>query len=189
MARLRQLCTWVVVLTLVLASPVASLGECLRCPPDCPMHLRAAEADADGAHGAHAGHGAHAVQRDAIDAATVHADHQPSVVDAHAHHGSGVQHGESAPEQRADGGAKRCHQTSDDAAPAPPIDPADGPCISGTCGHMDFSLARVIPDGVLSRPGALAPVLIAVTPAPSRDASHPVLPSAPPTEPPRALSA
>ncbi|MEW6272333.1 MAG: hypothetical protein AB1689_23875 [Thermodesulfobacteriota bacterium] len=151
---MRALFVWLLALAVLLAAPAASLAECLRCPPDCPMHVRRAPVADDGA----SPHGTH------------HAGHEAE----HAAHGDA--HAASA------GGQGDCHRKAD-AAPRP----GDGPCISGTCGHMDASLARVLPEAVLARPRVLAPVvagaplLVAATPPATRAADEP------PTEPPRAL--
>ena len=155
MRRLRVISAWIAALAILLAGPVASLGECLRCPPDCPMHAPRVAPD-DG--GDHAQHGA----------AAAHAAHETS--------------GHAAHEGAAPTDAKPCHET-----PAP--EPEEGPCLSGVCGHMDVSLARLLPDGVLVGPGALAPVLIPDPPAGRGHTLRTLLPSAPPTEPPRTVSA
>jgi len=156
MCRSRVICAWIVIVAVLLAGPVGSLAECLRCPPDCPMH-------------------AAAVERDAGD--------QPDAEAHHDHHGHGGAH--LAP---ADGAGsakpKKCHE-----APAPAPKPEDGPCLSGVCGHMDPSHARLLPEGVLGRPKPLAPALVTEL-ATSDDACVPAARAVPPpTEPPRALSA
>jgi hypothetical protein len=83
MPPVRTLVAWLVALTLLLAHPVAGLGSCRRCPPDCPMHLRAAERA-----GTQAGEPAHV------------AGHGAGSATGHAHVEAGVHAG----------GAKKCHQ-------------------------------------------------------------------------------
>jgi hypothetical protein len=83
MDRLRTLLAWLVVVTLLLAQPVAGLGSCRRCPPDCPMHARAAEPA--GVQPVHEAHGA-----------------------GHHHVGGGGATGGTAVAHA--GGAKRCHE-------------------------------------------------------------------------------
>ncbi len=97
----------------------------------------------------------------------------------HAHH---------AAARDADGGPAAAHEEDCHRA-ARPAPEADGPCLSGVCGHMDRSLVRALPDAVLARPAALAPALVEVAAV-----SAPVLRAGrrlpePPTQPPRALSA
>lgn len=175
MRRRRAICAWIALLAVLFAGPVGSLAECLRCPPDCPMHAASVEGASgdqpDPAHHAHHGHGTEGVETAAR--GDVHAAH----ADAHAGHHSD---GDGTPE----GGRKKCHE-----APAPAPKPGDGPCLSGVCGHMDPSHARLLPDGVLRRPKPLAPVLLTSLPSPP-DATPPAAREvAPPTEPPRAFSA
>lgn len=170
MRRLRVICAWIVVVAIVLASPVASLGECLRCPPDCPMHAQRVETE----HGA--GHGS--APRD-----HAHEDHAQHGLAHPGGHGA-AQDTVGAPPQVAaahHAGARRCHE-----APAP--EPEDGPCLSGVCGHMDPSLARALPDAVLFRPALLAPRLLEAQQARAAAPSLASLPSPPPTEPPRPLA-
>lgn len=151
---MHAICAWIVALAVLLAGPIGSLAECLRCPPDCPMHAAAAaRAGGDAGHDGHEGHGSHAGDDTAI-------------------HAGGAS------------GPKKCHES-----PAAAPRPEDGPCLSGVCGHMDPSLARVLPDGVLARPKPLAPSLIASAGPAGCPAIPARLPSAPPTEPPRSLSA
>jgi len=182
MRRTRVICVWIVIVAVLLAGPVGSLAECLRCPPDCPMHAAAVErAAADrpdaAAHHDHHGHG---------EGPLAFADHGAGhAADAHAeHHGHGA--GATA------GGAldadsakpRKCHESSQ---PVPK--PEEGPCLSGVCGHMDPSHARLLPDGVLGRPKPLAPVLVTDLAA-LHDGTAPAARAVPPpTEPPRALSA
>jgi len=167
MCRSRVICAWIVIVAVLLAGPVGSLAECLRCPPDCPMHAAAVErADGD----------------------------QPDAAAHHEHHGHGGAHLATAAHDGRGAGAtadgadsakpKKCHE-----APAPAPKPDDGPCLSGVCGHMDPSHARLLPEGVLGRPKPLAPVLVTELAA-TDDASAPSARAVPPpTEPPRALSA
>jgi hypothetical protein len=57
MRTLRAVLVWLVALAVLLAGPASSLAECLRCPPDCPMHARAERADEHSEHaGRHADH-------------------------------------------------------------------------------------------------------------------------------------
>jgi hypothetical protein len=151
MRALRHVAVWLVALAVLFAGPVATLGECLRCPPDCPMHVQrdAAQRDASAVHAHHAAPAVHAE----------HARHAVATADDDCHRAQPAQRDE------------------------------DGPCLSGVCGHMDPSLARTLPDGVLVRPGAPTPRL-----APFGVAREPVVRAAgllpePPTEPPRPLPA
>jgi hypothetical protein len=92
MPPVRTLVAWLVALTLLLAHPVAGLGSCRRCPPDCPMHLRAAErAAGEGSDGVHvAGHG------DGSGTGHAHAD-------AGVHAGGATRCHDPAPRAREDG--------------------------------------------------------------------------------------
>jgi len=146
MRSLRHVAVWLLALAVLLAGPVATLGECLRCPPDCPMH----------------------VQRDA------RADHDPA---AHAHHGG---HGDDAV-----AAAHAVAPADHDCHRAPAPAESEGPCLSGVCGHMDPTLARALPDGVLRRPSAVAPGLACDPVAPAPAARPMGRAPEPPTEPPR----
>lgn len=158
---MHAICAWIVALAVLLAGPIGSLAECLRCPPDCPMHAAAVARGGGGAgHDEHDGHDGHEGHR------------------GHAGADTAIHAGDASE-------PKKCHDESQEPAPRP----EDGPCLSGVCGHMDPSLARVLPDGVLARPKPLAPILIASAGPPACPAMPARLPSAPPTEPPRSLSA
>lgn len=158
MVRSRVICAWIVIVAVLLAGPVGSLAECLRCPPDCPMHAAAVERDAD--------------------------DQSDARPDAAAHHEHGAHGGHGAAHEADAAKPKKCHE-----APAPAPKPDDGPCLSGVCGHMDPSHARLLPEGVLGRPKPLAPALVTEL-ATTDDASAPAARAVPPpTEPPRPLSA
>jgi len=182
---MHSICAWLLAVAIVLAGPLASLGECLRCPPDCPMHAPRMErelGDGTGAgghdHHAHGG-GAAAAQPDATAAqGAVHGDH-------HAAHAAPAQEDGTRAGSTA-AGRKKCH---DAGAPEPAPKPAEGPCISGACGHMDVSIARALPEGVLVRPGARAPELLGAATPPLTTAQPALVALEPPTEPPRTLLA
>ncbi|HEY8515889.1 MAG TPA: hypothetical protein VIS07_10290 [Candidatus Binatia bacterium] len=205
MRSVRTLLAWLLTLVMTFAGPAASIAECLSCPPDCPMHARAtsvgaergAQHDGHGAHDAalhdpHGGHGAaaHAAHEHAAHGASQHAAHGPSQHAAH-QDGHAAQHAlhadaDAASQHDGHGASGDCHREH-----GRPLDAArstdDGPCISGTCGHMDPSIARVLPVGVVAQPPAVVPVLDAIplvvvaTPSSTRVADDP------PTQPPRQL--
>lgn len=224
MSPLRRLCVWITALAVLLAGPAASLAECLRCPPDCPMHAPKVERDHDASgdggdgHDHHAHHGGGVQRADADHAGHGghgdHAEHvaatQPEAAhDQHAHHGGGRPDGEASgsgtsvastddthDDAKHATGDHAAHHGGDDQkdchradAPAAPRAPDEGPCISGVCGHMDVSIARVLPEGVIARPGPLAPELASIFTPLAPVARPSLLPAAPPTEPPRSLLA
>jgi hypothetical protein len=162
MRTLRAVLVWLVALAVLLAGPASSLAECLRCPPDCPMHAR--RASVEPAHG----------DEPAAVAARAHGGH-----DVHAAH---VQPGGGRAEHT--GAEGDCHRRQ----PAKSTRPDDGPCIGGLCGHMDASLARALPEAVLAVPRSLAPPLVSVPALLAVPLSLTRLGEEPPTDPPRPLA-
>jgi hypothetical protein len=157
---------------LVVATPLAAIASCLRCPPGCPMHAVSAPARPDPAV-AHAGHDGHV-------------DHAGG--DGHAEHAGREEHGAHAAMEQGSlhagthHGRGDCHREAR-AARAPR--PDDGPCIEAACGHHEPVIASVLPEAAVSAVAA---------PAPARAASHATIAALarllaaaldPPSEPPR----
>lgn len=161
---LRSLLAAVMALAILLAAPAASLAECLRCPPDCPMHAVRDDGDVEAAKGDAPGH-----------AGVEHAHHRASP----GNDGRDAGHAAHAAGDARDGD---CHR-------APARDREQGPCLSGVCGHMDPSLAVALPPGVMPLAGTLVPSRV-VAPSPRGIERAPRSRSAePPTKPPRFLLA